>query len=417
MLGLAFAYLRDRSLTTALNVLLLGLAVATLVILLLFSSQLGSRLDKDAQGIDLVVGAKGSPLQLILSSIYQIDTPTGNIPLSSIDMLRKQPTVAKVIPLALGDNFRGFRIVGTEQSFLDLRGATIAQGRMFLDHAEAVIGSEVSKKLGMKVGQKFVGSHGLGDGDGDASHDQHPFVAVGIMTQTGTVADRLILVSVESVWDVHGIEHDEQKKGHEKGHHEEAGHEDEGQADDNVLKPEVTALLVKYKSTYGALTIPMMVNRQTEMQAAVPAVETARLLSLLGVGIDGARLFAWLLAITGGLSIFVALLNAASAREGDLALLRVMGAKRSAVFGTILIEGLLTAAAGTALGLLLGHGALAVAVNSFARLGDIGIDPFAVHPGEFIIIAAVLYIGLLAALIPAWRVFRTDLAATLARSN
>lgn len=413
MLGLAFAYLRDRSLTTALNVLLLGLAVATLVILLLFSSQLGSRFDKDAQGIDLVVGAKGSPLQLILSSIYQIDTPTGNIPLSSVELLRKQPTVAKVIPLALGDNFRGFRIVGTEQSFLDLRGATIAQGRMFSDHAEAVIGSDVSKKLGMKVGQKFVGNHGLGDGDGDASHDQHPFIAVGIMTPTGTVADRLILVSVESVWDVHGIEHDE----HEEGHHEESHHEVEGHADENVLKPEVTALLVKYKSTYGALTVPMMVNRQTEMQAAVPAVETARLLSLLGVGIDGARLFAWLLAFTGGLSIFVALLNAASAREGDLALLRVMGAKRSAVFGTILIEGLLTAAAGTALGLLLGHGALAVAVNSFAQLGDIGIDPFAFHPGELVIVAAVLGIGLLAALIPAWRVFRSDLAATLARSS
>jgi putative ABC transport system permease protein len=131
MLSLALAYLRDRSLTTALNILLLGLAVATLVILLLFSSQLGQRLERDSQGIDLVVGAKGSPLQLILSSIYQIDTPTGNIPLSSIEMLRKQPTVAKVIPLAMGDSFRGFRIVGTEQSFLDLRSAKIAQGRMF----------------------------------------------------------------------------------------------------------------------------------------------------------------------------------------------------------------------------------------------------------------------------------------------
>jgi putative ABC transport system permease protein len=261
----------------------------------------------------------------------------------------------------------------------------------------------------MKVGQKFVGSHGLASNEEDAEHDQHPFTAVGVMTPTGTVADRLILVSVESVWDVHGIEHGDEHHAEEHGH--------DNHADESALKPEVTALLVKYRSSYGALQIPALVNRQTEMQAAVPAIETARLLSLLGAGIDGARLFAWLLALTGGLSIFVALLNAASARQGDLALLRVMGATRRAVFGTILTEGLLTAAGGIALGLILGHGTLALAVSSFSQLGDIGINPFAFQLGEAVIILGVFVIGLLAAFIPAWRVFRTDLAATLARTG
>ncbi len=184
-----------------------------------------------------------------------------------------------------------------------------------------------------------------------------------------------------------------------------------------TLRPEVTALLVSYRSAFGAVRIPARINRQTEMQAAVPAIETSRLLSLLGVGIDGARLFAWLLALTGGLSIFVALLNAATAREGDLALLRVMGARRITVFGTVLAEGLIMTAAGIVLGLLLGHLAMALAVQNFAPLGDLGFDPLAIQPGEWGIAAAVLGIGLIASLVPALRVFRSDLATTLARAS
>ncbi|WP_432815243.1 FtsX-like permease family protein [Sphingorhabdus sp.] len=419
MLRLALAYLKDRSLTTALNILLLGLAVATLVILLSFSTQLGNRFERDAKGIDLVVGAKGSPLQLILSSIYQIDVPTGNIPLESIDLLRNDPAVESAIPVALGDNFRGFRIVGTEAAYLDLYGAKLAQGRVFAKEQETVIGAAVARDLGMGLGQRFVGSHGL-EADSEAGeHDHAPFTNVGILAPTGTVIDRLILTPVESVWDAHGIEHDhaaEEGHGHDEGAH---NHDEKPKTltERGELKPEITALLVSYRSAFGAVRIPTMVNRQTAMQAAVPATETARLLSLLGVGIDGARLFAWLLAITGGMSIFVALLNAAQAREGDLALLRVMGATRGSVFGTILSEGLVTAIAGIIIGFIIAFGAMALAVSSFMQLGDLGVDPFKFHPAMLGIVGGVLGIGLIAALIPALRVFRTDLAATLARAS
>lgn len=417
---LAFAYLRDRALTTALNVLLLGLAVATLVILLLFSNQIGERFTRDAAGIDLVVGAKGSPLQLILSSIYQIDAPTGNIPLESIAMLRRDPSVAQVVPVALGDNFRSYRIVGTEPSYLGLHQATLASGRIFADHGEVVVGAEVATRTGMTLGQRFLGNHGIGGGQDGAAHHQHPFMAVGILKPTGTVIDRLILTSVETVWDVHGIHHEEEGAEHEDHEthgpadhdhdgadaHDDHEHEAAGLHDETELKPEVTALLVRYRNALGAVRVPGMVNRQTNMQAAVPAVETARLLSLLGVGVDAARLLAWLLALTGGLSIFVALLNAAGAREGDLALLRVMGASAGGVFGTILLEGLVTAAAGVVVGLAVGHGTLALAEANFAQLQDIGIDPWRIDPGEWVLAAAVLGIGVVAALIPAIRVFR-----------
>jgi putative ABC transport system permease protein len=423
MLGLALAYLRDRSLTTALNILLLGIAVATLVLLLLFSTQIGQRFERDAKGIDLVVGAKGSPLQLILSSIYQVDMPTGNIPLSSVDLLRGDPAVARVVPLTLGDNFRGFRIVGTEPSYLGLYGATLAQGQMNKADAEVVLGATVARTTGAAIGQKFLGSHGLGEEKKGHEHENQPFTTVGILKPTGTVIDRLILTSVETVWEVHGIEHAHEKGEKHDGEKHAAGeaHHDHDEAkvldETGGLKPEVTALLVTYRNASGAIRIPGMVNRQTEMQSAVPAVETARLLDLFGSGIDGARIFGWLLALTGGLSIFVALLNAARAREGDLALLRVMGATRMNVFGTILLEGLITSAAGVILGLAMGHGLLWIASRSFHTLSDLGLTAFTFHPGELGIAAAVLGIGIVAAIIPAARVFRTDLAKTLAQAS
>ena len=439
MIRVALAYLRDRPLMSALNILLLSLAVAMLVMLLSVSTQLGDRFERDARGVDLVVGAKGSPLQLILSSIYQMDTPTGNIPLDSIALLRRDPSVRQVIPLALGDNFRGFRIVGTEPAYLGLQDAKLAQGRMFAKAQEVVIGARVAEELGMTLGQRFVGSHGLTEDENAGHHDHTPFTTVGILAPTGSVMDRLILSNVESAWEVHGIEHDhhdeeelhEGQHAHEHGalgadqHEADEHHDADHDAHDGPanltereqLKPEITALLVSYRSAFGAVRIPSMINRQTNMQAAVPAVETARLLSLLGVGIDGARAFAWLLAATGGLSIFVALLAAASAREGDLALLRVMGASRAQIFGTIMAEGLVISAIGGLAGLLLGHGALALARKSFEQLRDFGFDPFTLLPGEAAILLAVLAIGLVASLIPALRVFRLDLADSLTRSS
>lgn len=440
MLSLAWAYLRDRPLTTALNVLLLSIAVAMLVLLMQLGQQGSDRLQRDAEGIDLVVGSKGSPLQLIMSSVFHIDQPTGNIPGDSIDLLRRDPAVERVVPLALGDNFRGFRIVGTDEGFAQQYDLELAEGEYFAAPMQAVLGAEVARRTGATLGQKFIGSHGLTEEE-DQGHEHAPFATVGILEPTGGVTDRLILTSVESVWDVHGIEHDHDEDGHgEHEHGDEHDHEDEHgatggsdhdhseedaaatrspilQAASNELEPEMTALLVTYANASGALRIPSMINRQTELQAAVPATETARLLGLVGASIEGLRLFAWLLALTGGLAIFVALLNMAHNREGDLALLRVMGASRIEVFGTVILEGFITALIGALVGLGLAHGLLAIASTAFPVLADLGLSPTSILPAEFLLGAAVLAIGVVAALIPAWRVFRLDPVQTLSRSQ
>jgi putative ABC transport system permease protein len=277
-----------------------------------------------------------------------------------------------------------------------------------------VLGAEVARTTGARLGQKFTGSHGLAEEDGhDQGHDHAPFTTVGILAPTGGVADRLILTSVESVWQVHGIE-----EHHEDGeHHEaEADHDHAMATGPQSLEPELTALLVTYRNAAGAMRVPVMINRQSALQAAVPAAETARLLDLLGASLEGLTVFAWLLAATGGLAILVALVGMVRNREGDLALLRVMGAPRGQVFGTVMLEGLLTAATGALLGWVTAHGLIMAARSAYPALAELGLTPWQPLGAELAVLAGVTAIGALAALVPALAVYRLDPARVLARS-
>ncbi len=373
-----------------------------------------------------MVGAKGSPLQLILSSVFHIDQPTGNIPLSARTLLERDPAVAQVIPLALGDNFRGYRIVGTDAGFGGLYGTKLSEGRAFAAPMEAVIGAEVARATRAGLGQKFIGSHGLSeDEDGAQGHDHAPFVVVGILAPSGGMADRLILTSIESVWAVHGIgahEHEigtdqEDEAGHSHEHEEDLAAPLQAQTGAQSLEPEYTALLVTYRSAAAALRIPAMINRQSALQAAVPATETARLLDLVGASIEGIRIFAWLLAATGGLAILVALVGMVRSREGDLALLRVMGASRAQVFGTVMLEGVITALFGALAGWAGAHALIMVARVSLPTIAELGFTPWRVLPAEVAMVTGVIGIGAFAALVPALRVYNLDPARLLARAS
>src|SRR5580765_5166294 len=190
LLFLSASYLRARPLQTALAVGLLALGVGTIVAALLVVSQLEERMGRDARGIDLVVGAKGSPMQLILSGIYQLDAPTGNVPFSSIEYLSKNRLVRRVIPLALGDSWKGYRIVGSGRDYLEHYGAKLASGTAHEKPMDAVLGAEVAARTGLGVGASFTGAHGLG-GQGEEHED--PYRVVGVLAPNGTVLDRLVL--------------------------------------------------------------------------------------------------------------------------------------------------------------------------------------------------------------------------------
>ena len=198
---LALQSLRHKPLAATLNILLMAVGIAMMTFVLSASTQLADNALRDAEGIDLVVGAKGSPLQLILSSIYHVDTPTGNIPLSAEALLKQNRMVKAVMPLALGDSYHGFRIVGTNTDYITHYHGTLAQGKMFDTPMQAVFGAQAAQRTGAKPGASFFGSHGLAMA-GEV-HEDAPFEVVGILQPTGTVLDRLILTPVASVWQVH----------------------------------------------------------------------------------------------------------------------------------------------------------------------------------------------------------------------
>lgn len=437
---LSVSYLKQRPLATLLNVLILALGMATIVVLLLVSDQVEQNLTRNAQGIDLVVGAKGSPLQLILSAVYHIDAPTGNIPLAEAESVMDNPAVAEAIPLALGDSHRGFRIVGTTPAYAAQYGGEVERGRLWAGELEATLGAVAAREAGLDVGDTFFSAHGLSAG-GEA-HEEHPIEVVGVFAETGSVLDRLLLTSIETVWDVHGAhgdheEHDDHDhsdtedthEGHdedEHAHEEESDHEEDNHEAQPASFPgppgqsaaperEYTALLIRYASPLAAISFPRFVNTQTDLQAAAPAFETARLFNLLGVGFDALRVFGLVLIIVAVLSVFVALLNALKDRRYDLAMMRTLGASRRKLMAHVLLEGLLLAGLGTVLGLALGHLAAAALGAAVERTQGMALGGFTVVPGELGVVALALVAGLLAALLPAYQAYRTDIARTLAK--
>lgn len=389
-IAFAWRYLWSRPLAAALNLLLLTLGLASITFLLLVSHQISQAFDRDVAGIDVVVGAKGSPMQLILSGVFHLDVPTGNVPLAAVKALEANPQVAKVIPISLGDSFRGYRIVGTTPEYIRHYDAQLAQGTLWAKPMQAVVGAQVARQTGMKVGDSFVGTHGLAGGGEE--HKLSPYVVSGILADSHTVLDRLVLTATESVWQVHetdtALDDDDRK----------------------VLEEdrEITLALIQYKSPLAAVTFPRYINSSTEMQAAAPALEITRLLSMVGVGTDVLRALAGVLLLTAGLSVFIALWGAVRERRADLALLRMLGAPPGKVAGLLLCEALWLALLATVLGVLGGQGLTALLAWALQLEKSVLIGALS-WPVELVSVPVLAFgVALASALLPAWEAYRVS---------
>jgi putative ABC transport system permease protein len=395
---LAWSYLRARPLGTLLNVLLLALGVGTIGFVLIVDGQVGDSLNRDARGIDLVVGAKGSPIQLILAGIFHLDVPTGNIPLASVQELAGNPLVKRVIPMSIADSFHGYWILGTTPEYIELYGGSMASGHLWTDRMQAVLGATVADRTKLSVGDRFVGSHGLAEGG--PVHGDSIYTVVGVLKPTGTVLDRVALVNPESIWFVHegAIRDADEKK---------------------VMEAErqVTVLLVQYASPLAAVTLPRKINAETNLQAASPAYESARLFRMVGVGADVIRAFGGVVLATAALSLFIALYHALNERAYDIAVLRTLGARPSGIALMLMLEALMLAALGGAFGLLLAHGLAAVLARWMADQQSLRIDPWAFGVNELWLLVPAFLAAALAALLPSWRAAHANISATLARRN
>lgn len=386
-LPLILAHLRDRPATFALQAFLLAIGVAMATALLLFSAQSETRLARDAQGIDLVIGAKGSPLQLVMAAVFQADAPTGNLPLETATRLASDPRIAAAAPIGLGDAYGAYRIVGADAGYLSLMNAHIGAGRLHQAPMEAVLGAEVARATGLRVGDHFQGGHGLTGGD---EIHADAYVVTGVLAPTGAVIDRLIVTPLESLWSTHGAAAEAAR--------------------------ETTAVLVRTRTPFAAMSLQREINADTALVAARPPEEMARLYALVGAGADVMRGFALVMIAAAALSVFVTLLSALRDRRGEIALLRAMGATRKTVFATLMGQGLLAAIVGTLCGLMLGHVLIEALADASMQARGFGLTGRAFDPRELWIAFAGIGAGALAALGPAIGAYRTDVASTLAEA-
>lgn len=402
--SLVWSYLKAKPLNTALNIFLLSLGVSVITLLLVVSRQLEERVADNTKGIDLVVGAKGSPLQLILCNIFHIDFPTGNINLREAEKLANHRLVKNAIPLALGDSYMNFRIIGTSQAYAELYQAELQTGDWWKEELEVTLGANVAALSKLQMGSTFESAHGLTK-EGHA-HEESKYKVVGILKPTGSVIDNLILTQITSVWHVH----------------------EEGEEKTNMNQPlslklipgyqlkdstkEITALLIKYKNPIAAIQLPRLINTQTNMQAASPAFESARLFTILGSAKTVLMGLAYLLVFISALSIFIALYNSLKERKYDLAIMRSMGASRFKLWSSMVLEGISLTFLGTIGGLLLAHLMLFIFIQT---IGDkTGLAPFQLYIEEAFLLVGGVLLGLLCSLLPAWQAYRTDIHKVLA---
>lgn len=405
-LKISWKSLWSKPLSSALNMMLIAFGTGILTILLLASNQIAQKLDNNSKDIDLVVGAKGSPLQLILSSIYYIDFPTGNIPLKEAKELSRSPFVKRAVPLALGDNYNGTRIVGTDSNFVAIYKLKVQSGKLWAQDFETTIGASVAESQQLKVGDTFYGAHGL-TSNSDV-HKSHQYTVSGILAPQGNVTDNLILTNIASVWKMHDDHEEGEAHEHKEGesHHEEE-HTEEGK--------ELTSLLIQYRSPMSVAIFPRMVNETTNMQAASPAQESTRLFSLIGVGVETLQWFAVLIMLIAAISVFVNLYNSLKERKYDLAIMRTLGASRGKLFLIVIAEGIILTLAGTLIGIALGHLALQF-IGNYQESSQARLTGLVFLKDEIYLFVAGLAIGIFAAIIPAVQAYRSNISRILSKN-
>lgn len=480
---IALRNILDKPLNLLLSIILFSLGIGLISFLLLFNSQLSQKFESNLAEIDLVLGAKGSPLQLILCNMYHIDNPTGNIKIKDAApfLNPKHPLIKNAVPLSLGDNYNNFRIVGTEHGLVDLYKGKIETGTLWAKDLDVTIGAKVAHDSKLKIGDKFVSSHGF-QNDEDLAHDHSSFKVVGILAPSGTVLDQLILTNTASIWAVHAHEEDgntenettengEKEKGQEVNenaaeshdhdnehaedhshkaneaeakketaivaenhdHAEEDGHDhakgddhdhvNEGSSnsrEDLLSHPEesITSILIQYKSktNFQSLSLPRNINENTALQAASPAYEINKLRDMVGVGTNSIRYIALLIAIVSAISIFISLLKSLQERKYELALMRVMGSSRSKLFYLILLEGILLSILGWIIGTVIAHAGMEILGRYLESDFRYNFSGMLWIKEEWTLLGVSLLIGIVSALIPAFKASNTDINKTLSKA-
>jgi len=334
ILRISYKNIIAKPLPTFLTVLRLTLSIGLLLGVKQLDKVFESQLHQSLNGVDMVVGAKGSPLQLVLSTVLHIDNPTGNIPYNEAKKIAENKYIQEAIPISIGDSYKGYKIIGTSVGFVDLHKTSIEKGVMFTNNYEVVIGNAVSENLNLNIGDTFYSSHGLIE-NAVESHDEHPLKVVGILKPTQNVIDRLILTNLESIWHLH--EHEDENNSQDHNHDDE----------------DITALLIKFKNKRGLLFLPRNINENTNFQAALPKYQLDKLFKFTAIGTKAITWIALSILFVSGISMFVSLYRMVKEKAKELALIRTYGARRNKLILLVFSEGLLVGLFSFLLGALL----------------------------------------------------------------
>lgn len=445
LLKIARASLWNRRGTVALTLFTIALSVALLLAVERLREGARRGFAASVSGTDLVVGARTSPLQLLLYSVFRIGDATANLRWDSYEAIAALPQVRFAIPLALGDSHRGYRVLGTSAAYFEhfrhgrQQALAFAEGRAFAGLQEAVLGADVARRLRYRVGDSLVIAHGGGRHD-IMTHDEAPFRVVGVLAATGTPVDRTLHVSLESLdaihadWQ-HGVRlpraragaappaagasapGDAHMQAADSGHAADANHAHEHAHDRAAPTPAapprtLSAVFVGLHNRNAALGLQRQINEYAgePLLAILPALTLAQLWSLTAVAENALRLVAACVVVAGLLGMCTALLTTLAERRRELAILRALGARPWQVAALLVLE----AGAITIAGALAGAAQLvaALAVAGPWLLAEYGVLalPLAFTPRELVLLAVVVAGGLVAGLLPAWRAWRRTLA-------
>lgn len=409
--SLAISSIFNKPLSSFLSVFSVACAIGLLCGLSLLMNGIENGFSKNSKHIDVVIGAKGSPLQLVLSSVYQIDIPNGNIEIDDAKKIEKNAQIKKAVPIAVGDSYKGWRVVGTTSDYLGLYDLTITQGRIFQKPFEVLAGAST----GLKIGDTFNASHGFSI-DSDDVHDAYLYHVVGVLERSGTVADKLLITPYQSVQMLHSYHGDHDEEHGNQNHHHDTPEEE---AQEEALGHQITALLVQVKTPMAIMTLPREINNVENLLAASPSYEMARLSKNFGIGESFIYFLSLGLMVISVLMIFSNLASNLVVRQYDLAVIRVLGASPSMIFATVLFEGALIGMAGAITGLGIGHMITYITVSNTPSLQAMimPLDMLKFQMQDLCLLLLGIGSGCLAALLPAQAASKMNITTLLSKGS
>ena len=388
---IARRYLQGRRVASILTAVSIALGVSLVVATVLLTRGIRDGFVEGTTDYNLIVGAKGSPTQLVLNVVFRMDTPTPNIAMTTYEEIRDNPLVEVAVPVAMGDAFQGFRYAATMPAYFEVfpwrrRRFAMASGRLFRDDGiaqpayEAVLGAEAARRTGLGIGDRFYEGEEMAE---------YPLTVVGILWPTGSADDRAIFLSLPSFWQMNEVS--------------------------RGMRPKpITAILVRARRLSDLPALHRRINVSGDTQAVFPSAVLLNVFNILGLVEEVLAVVLGIAAVVVLLYLFVSMYSATFERRREIATMRALGARRGTVLVVVLLESCALALAGGVAGLVAGHGGAYLGAWLLASRGGPVAHPFAVSALQPLTLAAVVALGALAGLLPAILAYRTEVAENLA---